>query len=172
MVFITVGLLLQETEDACYCTEGERKRQGVKLNGNLCRSAFGARSGQVSRSMQTPIFSLWSLDCTAEISDSPWLPHHAPAAEVCVCKGSRGRRAERGRFLHKEGQCPGEAQPERTLLRSHAAHLKPCATATLQCVWSCWASPAYKCSHHRLVSTRDVAAALNISFPQRHCKDC
>lgn len=102
----------------------------------------------------------------------PMLPHHAPAAEVCVCKGSRGRRAERGRFLHKEGQCPGEAQPERTLLRSHAAHLKPCATATLQCVWSCWASPAYKCSHHRLVSTRDVAAALNISFPQRHCKDC
>lgn len=172
MVFITVGLLLQETEDACYCTEGERKRQGVKLNGNLCRSAFGARSGQVSRSMQTPIFSLWSLWTVQQRFQTAHGSLIMPQLQKCVCKGSRGRRAERGRFLHKEGQCPGEAQPERTLLRSHAAHLKPCATATLQCVWSCWASPAYKCSHHRLVSTRDVAAALNISFPQRHCKDC
>lgn len=100
----------------------------------------------------------------------PMAPSSCPSCQsVCVClRVVEAGEQKRGAPLHKEGQCPGEAQPERVLLSSHAAHLKPCATKTLCSVRSCWTFPAYRCSHHRLVSTRDVAAALNISFPQRH----
>lgn len=126
MVFITVGLLLQKTEDACYCTEGERKRQGVKLNGNLCRSAFGARSGQVSRSMQTPIFSLWSLWTVQQRFQTAHAPSSCPSCRsVCV------QRQQRQESRKRKVPAQGRAVPRRGTARKDFAEESCCPLKTL-----------------------------------------
>lgn len=133
------------------------------------RRCPGKRAGQVSQSVQKPTFSLHSFQTVLHRfqAASQLLSRHDPATKVCVrvcAKAGEGRRipAQGRAVLH-----PGEAQLERALLRSHAAHLQPWAT-TLRSAQSCWTSPAYVCSHCRLLTSWDVTAASGISVPPRH----
>lgn len=75
-------------------------------------------------------FPMIPLDCTAQISNSPQLLHHAPASKVCVCvcvrKGSAGGRAE-GRRIPAQGR----AAPRRGTARKGFAEESCCPLKTL-----------------------------------------
>lgn len=119
------------------------------------------------QSMQTHcFFPMVPLNCTAQISNSQWLLGHAPV-QKCVCaKVAEVGGQEGGGSLHKEGQCPGTARkdlseesccPLKTLHHNH-----PLLCPAMLGITSIQMFPSQTYVY------RDVAAALKISFPQRH----